>query len=224
MKPVLLLFTFSFLSYLSFGQPTSLKQTVVVHGLVKERNTMTPVPNADLAILRDSDTLKRVKSDHDGNYSLQLDVKEGDRIEIYGKAKHHEVSKNLIVIESVNTEDYLLNVELVYQTVNHAPPRVFFEKGKVQHVPFDLTMYKELLEDNPKVCLEIELMSHPSENEKLTKKRLIRFEKFLIQSKFPMNQVDFNFTHKELTCTSEDTCKSELLFEISSVEGHCLQE
>jgi hypothetical protein len=153
-----------------------------------------------------------------------LDVAEGEQLVIQGEAKHHSLSKNLLVVESTGPEDYLVDIELVYQTVSQAPPRILFEMNEVKRLPFDLTMYRELLEDNPKICLQIELYSHPDESEKLTKKRLIQFEKFLISEAFPMNQVDFNFTYHTRKCSENESCLAELLFEISSLEGHCLQE
>ena len=192
--------------------------------MVKELNTMTPIPLANIRVLRDSKTVKEVITDSEGNYVLSVDVTEGEQLEIQGKAKHHSASKNLLIIESTGPEDYLLDVELVYQTVSQAPPRILFDQNEVKHLPFDLTMYQQLLEDNPKICLEIELYSHPDENEKLTKKRLVQFEKFLIEQNFPMNQVDFNPTHHVQKCSDNESCLAELYFQISSLEGHCLQE
>ncbi|MDB3906497.1 hypothetical protein N9355_03400 [Crocinitomicaceae bacterium] len=224
MKTVLLFLSVICLIPISLGQNTGSQKTVIIHGMVKELNTMTPIPHAKVTVLRENTTVKVTEADSEGIYAISVDVVDGEQLEIQGKAKHHSNSRNLLIIESTASEDYLLNIELVYQTVSNAPPRVFFDADHVKHLPFDLTMYCELVEDNPKICLEIELYSRPEESEKLTKKRLVQFEKFLISNEFPMNQIDFNFTHHTKKCSEEESCLAELFFEISSVEGHCLQE
>lgn len=222
---LLLLFLVAFAgSSVVFGQSSDSKRTVVVHGMVKELNTMTPIPNAKITVLRNNQSVQTTVSDSSGMYAINVDVLEGEQLEIQGTANHHEISKNLLIIESTGQEDYSLDVALVYQTVRNAPPRVLFERNKVNHLPFDLTLYHQLLEDNPKICIEIKLYAHPDENEKLTTKRLIQFEKFLISEKFPMNQVDINFEHHERKCLDSTICQAELFFQISSVDGHCLQE
>ncbi len=224
MKSILLILITTAFSGFVFGQDSESPHTIYIDGMVKELHTMTPVPNASLYILRGSDTLKISTSDANGKYKLSVDAKEGDQLEIHGSARHHDPSRNLIIVTSPMIQEYHLDVELVYQTVSHAPPKVLFEMGSVTHLPFDLTMYRELLEDNPKICLEIELYSHPNESKKLTKKRLIQFEKFLKTEGFPLNQVDFNYTHHLRSCDQNESCLAELFFEISSLEGHCLQE
>ena len=224
MKTILLFLVIALLSGSVIGQEEENPHTIYIEGIVKELHTMTPVPNAEVCVISGSDTLKRTTSDAKGNYNLTVDTRQGDQLEVSGMAKHHDPSRNLLIVTSPILQDYHLDVELVYQTVSHAPPRILFEAGSLQPIPFDLTMYRELLEDNPKVCLEIELYSHPDDPEKLTKKRLEQFEKYLVSENFPMNQVDFNFTHHVRNCKDNETCLTELFFEISSLEGHCLQE
>ncbi|MCR9173529.1 MAG: hypothetical protein NXI10_13595 [bacterium] len=224
MRTTLFFLFLVFSTSLLLGQQNSDKRTVIIHGMVKELNTMTPITEASISVLRDAKIIKTVQADDKGNYVLSMDVLEGEQLIIKGSAKHHSDSKNLLIVESTGPEDYLVDIELVYQTVSQTPPRILFERNDIEHIPFDLTMYRQLLEDNPKICLEIELYSHPEEKEKLTKKRLIQFEKFLIEQNFPMNQVDFNFTHHIRRCDENEPCLTELFFEISSLDGHCLQE
>ena len=227
MKPILkymLVFSYSFVAIAASGQNTSQRFTVLVHGTVHKVHTAHPVPNAEICILRETDTLTVTRSDAKGNYAVSIDVTGEDRLEVHAKARHHDVSKNLLIVSPSLTEDYEVNLELVYQTVSQKPPRILFERDAIDPIPFDLTLYKQLLEDNPKVCLELVHYRHPEESDKLTKKRLLRFEKFLKENDFPMNQLDLNFTEHTTDCDTISSCHGELIFEMTSMQGQCLQE
>lgn len=206
------------------GQSTTKRFTIVVHGRVHKVNTMHPVANAEISILREADTLGVTQTDDKGNYSISVDVESEDQLEIHAKAKHHDVSKNLLIVVPGLNEDYEVNLELIYQTVSQKPPRILFERDAISPIPFDLTLYKQLLEDNPLVCLELVHYRHPDESEKLTKKRLLQFEKYLKEHNFPMNQLDLNFTEHVVDCDPISGCHGELIFEMTSIQGHCLQE
>ena len=209
----------------AYGQNTSNPHTIHIHGMVKEDHTMTAVPKADVVVLRNQDTITATQADASGKYRLNLDAYEGEHLEVHSCAKHHDTSQNLIIVSAPIIEDYHLDIGLLYQTVDHPLPRILFDQNEVTNLPFDITMYKEFMEDNPKVCLQITHYRHPDEPEKLTKKRLLKFEKFLVENGFKMSQIDLNFTPHVHTCPSWiGHCHGELMFEITSMEGHCLQE
>ncbi|GAB5415962.1 MAG: hypothetical protein Crog4KO_07430 [Crocinitomicaceae bacterium] len=207
-----------------FGQENVNPHTIYIHGMVKELYTMTPVPNADIVILREADTLKAGSADSLGMYHFEMDVYEGDHLEIHSHAKHHDTSQNLVVIANAAIEDYHLNIELIYQTVSHTPPRILYERNALNPIPFDPTLYRELLEDNPMMCVNITHAIHPDESQKLIKKRLLKFEKFLIENGFPMKQIDLDFGMHQTNASDGNPRHGETYFEITSVEGHCFQE
>lgn len=208
----------------SFGQTSGSKHSINVFGTITELHTMTPVPNAEILILKNLDTLLKTSVNQKGEYSINLDVAEGDHLEFQSSARHHVTSNNLIIVAAPKVEQYHLNIELIYQTVSHYPPDILFELNESDPIPFDNQLYKELLEDNPKICIEISHYGHPDESEKLTKKRLLRFEKYMIENGFKMNQLDLNFTHHVARCDFQTHCHAQIYFEITSMDGHCLQE
>jgi len=222
-KTVLLCLTFS-LAGTAIGQQHLQKFTVLVHGKVNKVHTTHPVSNAKICILRENDTLQITQSDAKGNYAVSIDVEGEDQLEIHAKARHYDISRNLLIVTPGLGDDYEVDLELVYQTVSHKPPRILFERDAIDPIPFDMTLYKQLLEDNPLVCLELVHYRHPDESEKLTKKRLLHFEKFLKQNGFPMNQLDLNFSEHVTDCDPIAGCHGELIFEMTSMQGQCLQE
>ncbi len=207
-----------------YGQESLNPHTIYIHGMVKELYTMTPVPNAEIVVVREADTLKVGTADTLGKYDFEIDVYEGDHLEIHSHAKHHDTSQNLLVVATSAIEEYHLNIDLIYQTVSHKPPRILYERNALHPIPFNPTLYRELLEDNPMICVNITHAPHPDESQKLIKKRLLKFEKFLIENNFPMKQIDLDFGMHETTCWDGYPCHGETYFEITSAEGHCLQE
>lgn len=195
-----------------------------VSGKITELHTMTPIANVQITVVRKQDTLTTLQSDSLGNYAFQWKCSPDDIFEFNFEVKHHELANFNVKAKHDITTTLKRDVELVYQTVNHAPPRILFERNTSAPIPFNNNMYKELLEDNPNLCVEISHYAHPDEHEKLTKKRLLEFEKYLRASDFNMNQIDLNFTQHTLNCPTDSHCHAELFFEITSVEGHCLQE
>jgi len=100
-------------------------------------------------------------------------------------------------------------------------PKVWFERDDLNHNCDNLKRYSEMMEENPRLCLQISHYRHPEEKEGIGKKRLKRFVRHLKKQSFDMDRIKVSYDHHIVHCDKYKPCHAEIYFEVVSLEGHC---
>jgi hypothetical protein len=216
MKKLQLIVVLSLLMISVKGHCVPVTLNGIVHVLGDESDF---IENANVLIIKDLDTLYKLKTDENGEFILNANLIVGDEVTI-------EVSRayfvnNALKYKVTESQSVSLELSLIELKINKSNYPIF-ELNEIETFSgFNVELFKHQTRGLNNYYVKFTHFRNVRENDKITVLRMNYFKEFLIASGVPIENMKFDLNSEILNCDPNAVCRSSIQGEIVSIEKVC---
>lgn len=197
-----------------------------ISGKVTDVHSDRPIPDIDVLLFENQDTLMVTKTDSLGEFKFNVSVKSGKDYTL--KTKCYPRSFIGDTIEIVPTKEgvvyeYIIETSCFYY--NNKPKDIvaYYEVGDtINFSGLNIEFLNDLMQEYPQMCLKASPFHIASESEKTVKSRIHNFKDSLLQSKIDMSRITFSAPRIIENIKKEhNKQQSKIYFEVTRMDGDC---
>lgn len=199
----------------AFSVPLTISGTV--QGLGNEADF---IENANVLILKDLDTLYKVKTDKDGKFNLNANLTVGDDLII--EVSREFFSPNRLNFKVLESDTFVvLELSLIELKINKLNYPIF-ELNEIETFSgFDVELFKHQSRGLENYCIQFMHFRNVRESERITELRMNYFKEFLIANGVPIENMKFDVNSEILNCDPNAVCRSSIQGKLVSVDKIC---
>jgi hypothetical protein len=195
-----------------------------VSGHVKSVSGLDLIKDADIIISKGADTIARVKTDEDGNFSLSLELEFNDELKLTIRHRRYFESEEFFKLQDEVQATFTFDLKLIKIIRDFQPVAPFYELNSEEPTNTNYVLVlSDLFEGYPDLCVEVRHYHNPEEEASLGKLRMENFKKQLDAAGIPVGQIHFHYDSLLLDCSNRKDCRGRIEGAVVSLEGSCAE-
>lgn len=221
------LFFLCILFYSLFEGVIGQTYSTTISGDVTDTPTDRSIPNIEIVLLENQDTLEVTKTDSLGKFKFFVTVSpQKDYILKIDCYSHSDLGHTIDIVPKKEGVEYEYIIEtscFYYNERSNSLQSAYYELNETKTFNgFNVEQLYNLMQEDPQMCLKALPFHIASENEKIVNKRIRNFKDALLKSNIDLNRIAFG-SPKVIENNSEELDKQQsiIYFEVFSMDGNC---
>lgn len=199
---------------------------VQVSGVVSEWESENKLANIPIVILENNDTLAILITDAVGAFCLDTRFNANKQYTLSINNRQFFSFENQTILkrkeDSICGSHYVIERRLIPLKHDRFDPSIYFEFNETQfHQQIEIDALKQLLKENPSLCIEFVQTIHPNETQAIAELRKSTFLNALESANVPMEHIRFKQEVLKLDIEKQNDVRSRIEGVLVSIEGSC---
>lgn len=199
---------------------------VQVSGVVSESESEKWLANIPIVILENNDTLAILITDAVGAFCLDTSFDTQKQYTLTMNNRQFFSSNNQTLLkrkeDSICASRYSIELRLIPVKHDRFDSSIYFEFNETQfHQQIEIDALKQLLTENPSLCIEFVQTIHPNETQAIAELRKSTFLNALESANVPMEHIRFKLEVLKLDIEKQNDARSRIEGVLVSIEGSC---